>query len=94
LYLAIRSITSLAAYMPLIRKIFVVIGIFWGVYTVLRAINSISSWYIRDELKSKAQSTSVVIIRKISKGSRSRRGANAFAILLSIIQTLRFQKMI
>jgi len=32
----------------------------------------------------------LVIIRKISKGSRSRRGANATAMLLSIIQTLRF----
>lgn len=34
----------------------------------------------------------LVIIRKISNGSRSRRGANATAILLSIIQTLRFKK--
>ena len=34
----------------------------------------------------------LVIIRKISNGSRSRRGANASAILLSVIQTLRFQK--
>lgn len=34
----------------------------------------------------------VVIIRKISNGSRSRRGANASAMLLSIIQTLRLQK--
>jgi hypothetical protein len=34
----------------------------------------------------------LVIIRKISNGSRSRRGANASAILLSIIQTLRLQK--
>ena len=34
----------------------------------------------------------LVIIRKISNGSRSQRGANATAILLSIIQTLRFNK--
>ena len=34
----------------------------------------------------------LVIIRKISNGSRSRRGANATAMLLSIIQTLRFKK--
>lgn len=34
----------------------------------------------------------LVIIRKISNGSRSRRGANATAILLSVIQTLRFNK--
>lgn len=34
----------------------------------------------------------LVIIRKISNGSRSPRGANATAILLSIIQTLRFNK--
>ena len=34
----------------------------------------------------------LVIIRKISNGSRSQRGANATAILLSIIQTLRFKK--
>ena len=34
----------------------------------------------------------LVIIRKISNGSRSRRGANATAILLSIIQTLRFKR--
>src|SRR3990167_4118048 len=34
----------------------------------------------------------LVIIRKISNGSRSTRGANATAILLSIIQTLRFKK--
>jgi transposase len=34
----------------------------------------------------------LVIIRKISNGSRSRRGANASAMLLSIIQTLRLQK--
>lgn len=34
----------------------------------------------------------LVIIRKISYGSRSRRGANATAMLLSIIQTLRFNK--
>ena len=34
----------------------------------------------------------LVIIRKISNGSRSRRGANATAMLLSIIQTLRFNK--
>lgn len=33
----------------------------------------------------------LVIIRKISNGSRSTRGANATAILLSIIQTLRFK---
>jgi len=33
----------------------------------------------------------LVIIRKISNGSRSRRGANATAMLLSIIQTLRFK---
>ena len=34
----------------------------------------------------------LVIIRKISNGSGSRRGANATAMLLSIIQTLRFKK--
>jgi len=34
----------------------------------------------------------IVIIRKISNGSRSRRGANATALLLSIIQTLRMNK--
>jgi len=34
----------------------------------------------------------LVIIRKISNGSRSARGANATAMLLSIIQTLRFKK--
>ncbi|MBS3132076.1 IS66 family transposase, partial [Candidatus Woesearchaeota archaeon] len=34
----------------------------------------------------------LVIIRKISNGSRSRRGANATAMLLSVIQTLRFKK--
>lgn len=34
----------------------------------------------------------LVIIRKISNGSRSPRGANAMAMLLSIIQTLRFNK--
>lgn len=34
----------------------------------------------------------LVIIRKISNGSRSTRGANATAILLSMIQTLRFNK--
>ncbi|HLD07287.1 MAG TPA: IS66 family transposase [Candidatus Nanoarchaeia archaeon] len=34
----------------------------------------------------------LVIIRKISYGSRSNRGANATAILLSIIQTLRLKK--
>jgi transposase len=34
----------------------------------------------------------LVIIRKISNGSRSQRGANATAILLSIIQTLRYNK--
>lgn len=34
----------------------------------------------------------IVIIRKISNGSRSPRGANATAMLLSIIQTLRFKK--
>ena len=33
----------------------------------------------------------LVIIRKISNGSRSRRGANTTAMLLSIIQTLRFK---
>ena len=33
----------------------------------------------------------LVVIRKISNGSRSRRGANATAMLLSIIQTLRFK---
>ena len=33
----------------------------------------------------------LVIIRKISNGSRSKRGANATAMLLSIIQTLRFK---
>ncbi len=32
----------------------------------------------------------LVIIRKISNGSRSQRGANATAMLLSVIQTLRF----
>ena len=34
----------------------------------------------------------LVIIRKISNGSRSTRGANATAMLLSIIQTLRMNK--
>jgi len=34
----------------------------------------------------------LVIIRKISNGSRSRRGANASAMLLSVIETLRLQK--
>jgi transposase len=34
----------------------------------------------------------LVIIRKISNGSRSTRGANTTAMLLSIIQTLRFKK--
>ena len=34
----------------------------------------------------------LVIIRKISNGSRSVRGANATAMLLSIIQTLRLKK--
>lgn len=34
----------------------------------------------------------LVIIRKISNGSRSRRGANTSVMLLSIIQTLRLQK--
>jgi len=34
----------------------------------------------------------LVIIRNISKGSRSTRGANATAMLLSIIQTLRLKK--
>jgi len=34
----------------------------------------------------------LVLIRKISNGSRSHRGANATAILTSIIQTLRFRK--
>ena len=34
----------------------------------------------------------LVIIRKISNGSRITRGANATAMLLSIIQTLRFKK--
>jgi len=34
----------------------------------------------------------LVIIRKISYGSRSNRGANATAMLLSVIQTLRFKK--
>jgi transposase len=33
----------------------------------------------------------LVIIRKISNGSRSARGANATAMLLSVIQTLRFK---
>ena len=33
----------------------------------------------------------LVIIRKISNGSRSTRGANATAMLLSIVQTLRFR---
>lgn len=32
----------------------------------------------------------LVVIRKISNGSRSQRGANATAMLLSVIQTLRF----
>jgi len=34
----------------------------------------------------------LVVIRKISNGSRSRRGANATAMLLSVIQTLRFKE--
>jgi len=34
----------------------------------------------------------LVIIRKISNGSRSRRGANASAMLLSVIETLRLKK--
>lgn len=34
----------------------------------------------------------LVIIRKISNGSRSTRGANATALLLSVVQTLRFNK--
>jgi len=34
----------------------------------------------------------LVIIRKISNGSRSTRGANATAMLLSIVQTLRFKR--
>jgi hypothetical protein len=34
----------------------------------------------------------LVIIRKISNGSMSRRGANAMTMLLSVIQTLRLQK--
>ncbi|KAF0138637.1 MAG: Transposase IS66 family [Stygiobacter sp.] len=34
----------------------------------------------------------LVIIRKISNGSRSTRGANATAMLLSVIQSLRFNK--
>ena len=34
----------------------------------------------------------IVIIRKISFGSKSQRGAHATAMLLSIIQTLRLQK--
>lgn len=34
----------------------------------------------------------LVIIRKISNGSRSTRGANATAMLLSVIQTLRFKE--
>ncbi|OIO62204.1 hypothetical protein AUJ69_03370 [Candidatus Woesearchaeota archaeon CG1_02_47_18] len=34
----------------------------------------------------------LVIIRKISNGSRSVRGANATAMLLSVIQTLRLNK--
>jgi transposase len=34
----------------------------------------------------------LVIMRKISNGSRSRRGANATAMLLSLVQTLRFRK--
>lgn len=34
----------------------------------------------------------LVIIRKISNGSRSTRGASATAMLLSVIQTLRFGK--
>lgn len=33
----------------------------------------------------------LVMIRKISNGSRSKRGANATAMLLSVIQTLRFK---
>lgn len=35
----------------------------------------------------------LVIIRKISNGSRSPRGANATAMLLSVIQTLRLKKL-
>jgi hypothetical protein len=35
----------------------------------------------------------LVIIRKISNGSRSARGAHATAMLLSVIQTLRMNKM-
>lgn len=35
----------------------------------------------------------LVIIRKISNGSRSARGANATAMLLSVIQSLRMKKM-
>lgn len=34
----------------------------------------------------------LVIIRKISNGSRSRRGANATAQLLSVVETIRFNK--
>jgi len=34
----------------------------------------------------------LVVIRKISNGSRSVRGANTTAMLLSIIQTLRLRK--
>ena len=35
----------------------------------------------------------LVIIRKISYGSRSARGANATAMLLSVMQTLRMKKI-
>src|SRR3989338_7462035 len=44
--------------------------------------NNISEWELR----------ALVIIRKISFGSGSQRGANTTAMLLSIIQTLRFNK--
>jgi len=41
---------------------------------------------------SERQLRELVIIRKISNGSRSPRGANATAMLLSVIQTLRLNK--
>jgi hypothetical protein len=48
-----------------------------------------------DEAKnnnSERELRALVIIRKISNGSRSRRGANATALLLSVVQTLRFNQ--
>jgi hypothetical protein len=50
--------------------------------TEIDATNNISERELR----------ALVIIRKISNGSRSPRGANATAMLLSVIQTLRFNK--